>query len=63
MEKQIVKISVLHGLAYVDECPDNVIVLIQDWDLKEEDYLEVKPGESMELAGLHFVKYCGNGDE
>jgi hypothetical protein len=63
MNELIVKISVLGGLAYVDECPDNVIVLIQDWDLKEEDYSEVKPGESMQLASLHFAKYCGNGDE
>jgi len=63
MNELIVKISVLGGLAYVDECPDNVTVLIQDWDLKEDDYLEVKPGQSMELAGLHFTKNCGNGDE
>ena len=63
MNKLIVKISVLGGVAYVDECPDNVTVLIQDWDNEEEDYSEINPGESMELADLHFTKNCGNGDE
>jgi hypothetical protein len=55
----VVRISVLGGVAYVDECPDNVTVLIQDWDNEEEDYEEVKPGESMELADLHCIKNFG----
>jgi len=63
MDKLVVKISVLGGVAYVDDCPDNVMVLIQDWDNKDEDYVEVTPGESWELADLHFAKNCGNGDE
>ena len=63
MEKLTVKISVLGGVAYVDECPDGVEVLIQDWDNEEEDYSEVKPGESWELASLHYLKNCGPEEE
>ena len=63
MNKLIVKISVLGGVAYIDECPDNVEVLIQDWDNEEEDYSKVKPGESMELASLHYLKTCGPDEE
>ena len=59
MEKLTVKISVLGGVAYVDECPDGVEVLIQDWDNQEEDYSEVKEGESMQLADLHCIQNFG----